>query len=79
MVKIRLKKFGRKKKPRYRIIAIDSRVKRDGGSIEDLGFFNPLTDKITLDFQRISFQLKNGAKPTPTVKNILKRAKLLYV
>ena len=77
MVKIRLKKLGRKKKPHYRIIAIDSRVKRDGRSIEDLGFFNPLTNKITLNFQRISVQLKNGAKPTPTVKNILKRAKVL--
>ena len=49
MIKIRLKKYGRKGQPCYRIVAMDSRVKRDGRSIEELGFYNPFTKEITYD------------------------------
>ena len=41
MIKLRLKRYGRKQKPSYRIVAMDSRVKRDGKAIEELGFYNP--------------------------------------
>ena len=71
MIKIRLKKYGRKGQPCYRIVAMDSRVKRDGRSIEELGFFNPMTDETHLKFQRIAARLKDGAQPSQTVKNIL--------
>jgi len=77
MIKIRLKKYGRKGQPCYRIVAMDSRVKRDGRSIEELGFFNPMTNETHLKFQRIITRLENGAKPSPTVKNILVRAKII--
>ena len=76
MIKIRLKKYGRKGQPCYRIVAMDSRVKRDGRSIEELGFFNPMTDETHLKFQRIAARLKDGAQPSQTVKNIFTSAKI---
>jgi small subunit ribosomal protein S16 len=76
MLKIRLKRYGRKKKACYRIIAADSRVKRDGRAIEELGFYNPLTKETHLKFNKILERLKTGAQPTDTVKNILLKAKL---
>ena len=77
MIKIRLKKYGRKGQPCYRIVAMDSRVKRDGRSIEELGFYNPITDETHLKFQRITERLKDGAQPSDTVKHIFTRAKFL--
>lgn len=76
MIKIRLKKYGRKGQPCYRIVAMDSRVKRDGRSIEELGFFNPMTDETHLKFQQIEKRLKDGAQLSPTVRNIFTRAKI---
>ena len=76
MIKIRLKKYGRKGQPCYRIVAMDSRVKRDGRSIEELGFYNPITDETHLKFQRINARLKDGAQPSDTVKHIFTRAKI---
>ena len=76
MIKIRLKKYGRKGQPCYRIVAMDSRVKRDGRSIEELGFYNPITDETHLKFQQINARLKSGAKPSETVKHIFNRAKI---
>ena len=75
MIRLRLKKYGRKGQPCYRIVAMDSRVKRDGRSIE-LGFYNPITDETHLKFQRIIERLKQGAQPTDTVRNIFTRAKI---
>lgn len=77
MIKIRLKKYGRKGQPCYRIVAMDSRVKRDGRSIEELGFYNPMTDETHLKFERITVRLQAGAQPTETVKNIFTKAKIL--
>lgn len=76
MIKIRLKKYGRKGQPCYRIVAMDSRVKRDGRSIEELGFYNPITDQTHLKFQQITNRLNNGAQPSKTVKDIFTRAKI---
>ena len=70
MIKIRLKRYGRKQRPSYRIVAMDSRVKRDGKAIEELGFYNPLTDETHLKFEPIIKRLKQGAQPTETVHNI---------
>ena len=55
MIKLRLKKYGRKGQPCYRIVAMDSRTKRDGAAIEELGFYNPMTDETHLKFQRIKY------------------------
>jgi small subunit ribosomal protein S16 len=76
VIKIRLKKYGRKGQPSYRIVAMDSRVKRDGRSIEELGFYNPMTDETHLKFERITARLQAGAQPTDTVKNIFTKAKI---
>jgi small subunit ribosomal protein S16 len=76
MIKIRLKKYGRKGQPCYRIVAMDSRVKRDGRAIEELGFFNPMTDELHLKFERIKTRLADGAQPSQTVKNIFIKAKI---
>ena len=76
MLKIRFKRFGRKAQPCYRIIVIDSREKRNGRAIEEVGFYNPLTDETHLKFNRIIERLKTGAQPTDTVRNIFLKAKV---
>jgi small subunit ribosomal protein S16 len=76
MLKLRLKKYGRKKQACYRIVATDSRVKRDGRALEELGFYNPLTKETHLKFDRILSRLKDGAQPTETVRDIFLKAKI---
>ena len=76
MIKLRLKKYGRKGQPCYRIVAMDSRTKRDGRAIEELGFYNPMTDEKHLNFTKVVTRLKQGAQPTETVLNILTKAKI---
>nr|QVY58238.1 30S ribosomal protein S16 [Eucheuma denticulatum] len=71
MLKIRLKRFGRKKQPSYRIITIDSRKKRDGKGIEEVGFYNPITKQIKVNLETVQKRLKEGAQMTKTVKNII--------
>ena len=83
MLKIRLKRFGRKKCPYYRIVAIDSRSKRDGKALEVLGFYNPTLQKHfnrrtshldkwkDFDYFRMVVLCKNGAKCSPTVREML--------
>nr|ARW65073.1 ribosomal protein S16 [Polysiphonia sertularioides] len=72
MLKIRLKKLGRKKRPFYRIILIDSRKKRDGKAISELGFYNPLDKSIKFDIAQIKEKLHEGARVTKTVQNLVK-------
>jgi small subunit ribosomal protein S16 len=76
VIKIRLKKYGRKGQPCFRIVATSSQMKRDGASIEELGFYNPMTDETHLKFERIKARLKDGAQPTETVHNIFVKAKV---
>ena len=76
MIKLRLKRYGRKQQPCYRIVAMDSRVKRDGKAIEELGFYNSSTKETHLKFQRIIHRLQQGAQPTETVRNIFVKAKI---
>lgn len=73
MLKIRLKRLGRKKKPFYRIVAIDSRKKRDGKSIEEIGFYNPLNKQKQINLITIEKRIQQGAKPTKTLENLLKK------
>lgn len=77
MVKIRLKRMGAKKAPFYRVVVADSRFPRDGRFIEEIGTYDPLSDKSenwNIDTQKASTWLKNGAQPTDTVKLLLKKA-----
>jgi len=77
MLKLRLKKFGRKGQPCYRIVVMDSRIKRDGRALEEVGFYNPMTKEITLKQEQIKLYLGRGAQPTDTVRNIFQKAKLI--
>ena len=76
MVKIRLRRMGAKKAPFYRIVVADSRYPRDGRFIEEVGYYDPMTEPATikLDNEKVEKWLGNGAQPTPTVKALLKKA-----
>ena len=76
MLKIRLKKFGKKREASYRIVAIESKRRRNGRPIEELGFYNPRTDETRLNVPAIVKRLKQGAQPSDTVRNILTKAKV---
>ncbi|HHY41941.1 MAG TPA: 30S ribosomal protein S16 [Thermoanaerobacterales bacterium] len=69
-VKIRLKRMGAKKKPFYRVVVADSRMPRDGRFIEEIGYYNPLTDpiQVKINEEKAIDWLKKGAIPTDTVK-----------
>ncbi|KXB47748.1 hypothetical protein HMPREF3188_00341 [Tissierellia bacterium KA00581] len=73
-VKIRLKRMGSKKKPFYRIVVADSRAPRDGKFIEEIGYYNPLTEakEIKVDKEKVNAWIKNGAKPSDTVNRLFK-------
>lgn len=74
MLKIRLKKTGRKRYPHYRIVIMENAMKRDGRSIDELGFYNPISKKLHIDYNKIKKWLKKGAKPTVTVNCLIKRS-----
>lgn len=76
MVKLRLKRYGKKREVSYRIVAINSRCRRDGRPLEELGFYNPRTDETRLDVPAIVKRLKAGAQPTETVRHILQKANI---
>jgi small subunit ribosomal protein S16 len=79
MVKLRLKRMGAKDQPFYRIVAVDSRVKRDGKYIEAIGYYDPKTEPYTLKVEEeIALKwLKVGAQPTETVRSLLRKAGVL--
>jgi small subunit ribosomal protein S16 len=74
-VKLRLKRMGAKKKPFYRIVAADSRTKRDGITIEDIGYYNPVVQpaEVKIDEEKALAWLSKGAQPTDTVRDILSK------
>ena len=76
MVKIRLKRMGAKKKPFYRVVVADSRAPRDGKFIEEIGYYNPLTDpaEVKIDADKAKKWLADGARATDTVKSLLKKS-----
>ena len=76
-VKIRLARFGAKKRPYYRIVVADSRTARDGRAIEQVGTYNPLTEPATvkLDLEKVDQWLANGAQPTDTVARLIDNAR----
>jgi len=75
-VKMRLRRMGAKKAPFYRVIVADSRSPRDGRCIEEIGYYNPLTNpaEIKIDAEKAKQWIANGAQPTETVKSLLKKS-----
>jgi len=76
MVKIRLQRQGAKKAPFYHIVVADSKSPRDGRIIEKIGTYNPMTNPATivLDKEKVAQWIKNGAKPTDSVKTLIEKA-----
>ncbi len=75
-VKIRLKRIGAKKAPYYRVVVADSRSPRDGRFIEEIGIYQPLEDPavVRIDVEKAKQWLANGAQPTDTVRDLLRKA-----
>ncbi len=75
-VKIRLRRMGAKKAPCYRIVVADSRYPRDGRFIEEIGFYNPMTNpaEVKVDAEAAKKWIGNGAQPTDTVRDLLKKS-----
>ena len=78
-VKIRLKRLGSKKNPFYRVVVADERSPRDGRFIEEIGYYNPMTEPKTIkvDGEKAKQWIANGAQPTDTVKALLKKEGVL--
>ncbi|HPF53219.1 MAG TPA: 30S ribosomal protein S16 [Eubacteriales bacterium] len=76
MLKIRLRRMGAKKAPFYRIVVADSRAPRNGAFVEEIGYYNPLTEPVELKVnnERAAEWVKNGAQPTDTVRALLKKS-----
>jgi small subunit ribosomal protein S16 len=77
MVKLRLKKFGKKREASYRIVAVHSTSRRDGSPLEELGFYNPRTNETRLNVPALIKRIEDGAQPTQTVRSILAKAQIL--
>ncbi len=77
MLKLRLKRYGKKREPSYRIIAIESRTRRQARPLEELGFYNPRTKETVLETAGILKWLRQGAQPTETLESILRKAGIL--
>nr|YP_010583930.1 ribosomal protein S16 [Clematoclethra scandens]UZT28210.1 ribosomal protein S16 [Clematoclethra scandens] len=76
MVKLRLKRCGRKQRAVYRIVAIDVRSRREGKDLRKVGFYDPIKNQTFLNVPAILYFLERGAQPTKTVQDILKRAEV---
>jgi len=79
-VRLRLTRMGRKKRPFYRIVAVDSRAPRDGKYLENLGYYDPKKEpfEVKLNEERILYWLSVGAQPTDTVRSLLRREGILF-
>jgi small subunit ribosomal protein S16 len=77
MLKLRLKRTGRKRSPSYRLVIMESTTRRDGRPIEELGYYNPITKQYRFDIEKIKKRLEDGVKPTDTVLGLLKKADII--
>lgn len=78
-VKIRLRRMGAKKAPFYRVVVADSRYPRDGRFIEEIGYYNPMTEPadVKIDGEKAKKWISNGAQPTDKVKSLLKKENII--
>ena len=77
MVKMRLTRMGQKKAPFQRVVVADSRYPRDGRFIEEIGHYNPKSKELGVDAEAAKKWLANGAQPTDTVKDLLKKSGII--
>ena len=78
-VKIRLTRMGKKKNPFYRVVVADERSRRDGAPIDEIGYYDPMTEPATIkvDAEKANKWLANGAQPTETVRSLLKKTEII--
>ncbi len=77
MLKLRLKRIGRKRSPSYRLVIMENTCRRDGRPIEEVGYYNPISKNYKFDEKKIEKWLNLGVKPTETVFNLLKKANII--
>tara|TARA_Y100000589_G_scaffold177267_1_gene168046 strand:+ start:135 stop:473 length:339 start_codon:yes stop_codon:yes gene_type:complete len=77
MIKLRLKRFGKKKEASFRIVACNSTSRRDGRPLQELGFYNPRTKETRLDTEALRARLNQGAQPTNVVRTLLEKGGLI--
>lgn len=77
MLKLRLKRTGRKRFPSYRLVIMENTTRRDGRPIDEVGYYNPMTKQFKFDSEKIKKWLGYGVRPTQTVINLLKKAEII--
>jgi small subunit ribosomal protein S16 len=77
MLKLRLKRIGRKRTPSYRLVIMESKSRRDGRPVEEIGYYNPITKQYKFEGDKIKKWLSYGVKPTKTVFYLLKKAEII--
>ena len=77
MLKLRLKRIGRKRSPSYRLVIMENTCRRDGRPIEEVGYYSPITKQSHFEVDKITKWLQNGVQPTETVASLLKKAKII--
>ena len=77
MLKLRLKRIGRKRSPAYRLVVMENSARRDGRPVEEVGYYDPISKKSKFEVEKIQKWLNYGAKPTEVVSSLLKKAEIL--
>jgi len=77
MLKLRLKRTGRKRSPSYRLVIMENKSRRDGRPIDEVGYYNPITKRYKFNINKIKNWLSYGVKPTETILNLLKKEQII--
>lgn len=77
MLKLRLKRIGRKRSPAYRLVVMENSARRDGRPVEEVGYYDPISKKSKFEVEKIQKWLGQGAKPTEVVSSLLKKAEII--
>jgi small subunit ribosomal protein S16 len=77
MLKLRLKRIGRKRAPSYRLVVMENKARRDGRPVDEVGYYDPIIKKYKFNTNKIQKWLSYGVKPTETVLNLLKKAEII--
>ena len=77
MLKLRLKRIGRKRSPAYRLVVMENTTRRDGRPVEEVGYYDPISKQSHFEIEKIQKWLSYGAKPTEVVSSLLKKAEII--
>ena len=77
MLKLRLKRIGRKRSPAYRLVVMENTARRDGRPVEEVGYYNPISKESKFEVEKIQKWLSHGAQPTEIVSSLLKKAEII--